>query len=229
MSARIILSITTAALFSIVSAQNPISESGKTIPTASFKKTDLGNPSIPGKIITSREGLDITAGGADIWGTKDEGTFAYVERSGDFDFISRIESVGAAHQYTKAGIMAREDLDAGSRHIYFQVFPDNRPRNKNNGGFEFQYRLEKDKEMKAIYPERFEGTPDFPVTYPNTWIRLKRQGNEFTGLCSNDGKTWKAFTSFSLNLPSKVFLGLAVTSHDAGKTTLAKFRDIKEN
>ena len=55
------------------------------------------------------------------------------------------------HQYTKAGIMARADLSDDSPHVYFQVFPDNTPRNKNNGGCEFQYRVEKGKEVKTNY------------------------------------------------------------------------------
>jgi len=108
----------------------------------------------------------MTAGGVDIWGVKDEFNFVYVERTGNFDLVSRIESLTAANQYTKAGIMAREDLTPGSRHIYFQVFPDNSPRNKNNGGYEFQYRIVKDSSMKAIYPKSSEGAPEFPVAFP---------------------------------------------------------------
>jgi hypothetical protein len=195
----------------------------------SFKHFDIGNPSIEGTVKLSDGGFDLTAGGADIWGVKDEFSFLYVERSGNFDFITRIESLTAAHLYTKAGIMAREDLIAGSRHIYFQVFPDNKPRNNNNGGYEFQYRHDKDGEMKAIYPKSAQGTPEFPVTYPNTWIRLKRVDNVFTGYYSPDGKTWKVYTTYNLELPSKLYLGLAVTSHDTGASATAKFRDLSES
>ena len=124
--------------------------------------------------------------------------------------------------------MARENLTPGSRHIYFQVFPDNNPRNNNNGGYEFQYRQVKDSLMKAIYPKSSVGAPEFPIAFPNTWIRLQRIKNEFTGYYSNDGKTWKAYTTYTLELPSKIYLGLAVTSHNPGKTASATFRDIEE-
>ena len=164
----------------------------------------------------------------DIWGVKDEFNFVYIERTGDFDMVSRIESLAAAHLYTKAGIMAREDLTAGCRHTYFQVFSDNNPRNKNNGGYEFQYRTVKDSSMKAIYPKSSAGTPEFPVTYPNTWIRLQRTKNDFTGYYSTDGKAWKVYTSFTLALPAKIYLGLAVTSHNTGQSATAKFRNIAE-
>ncbi len=194
--------------------------------TKDFKHTDVGNPAIAGTVTVSDGGFDITAGGADVWGVKDEFNFVYIEKLGDFDIAARVESLTATHQYTKAGLMAREDLTPGSRHIYFQIFPNNDPRNKNNGGFEYQYRQVTDGEMKAIYPARFDGTPDFPVTFPNTWIRLKRAGNIFTGYAGTDGRSWKEYATFTLDLPEKVYLGAAVTSHKITETATAKFRNI---
>lgn len=198
----------------------------KLLKTKDFMHADVGNPAIEGTVAVSKSGFDITAGGADVWGVKDEFNFVYIEISGDFDIAARVESLAAAHLYTKAGLMAREDLKPGSRHIYFQIFPDNKPRNKNNGGFEFQYREQTDGEMKAIYPGRFDGTPDFPVTFPNTWIRLRRVGDKFTGYTGTDGKSWKEYATYTLVLPEKVYLGPAVTSHNTTEYTTAKFRNI---
>jgi hypothetical protein len=224
----LIISACTLAIAQDNQKSASISLKSKPLSLASFKHSDVGNPSIKGTVKVSEKGFDITAGGADIWGVKDEFSFVYVERTGDFDLVSRIESLTAANLYTKAGLMAREDLTAGCRHIYFQVFSDNNPRNKNNGGYEFQYRQIKDGEMKAIYPKSSEGTPEFPVTYPNTWIRLNRTNNDFTGYYSTDGKTWKVYTTFTLELPSKIYLGLAVTSHNTNHTASARFRNIGE-
>jgi len=209
----------------IVSAQE-ITQKMNLIKTSEFRNTDVGNPAVSGKASILKEGFDITAGGADIWGVRDKFHFVYIEKKGDLDIAAKIESLSSPHLYTKAGLMAREDLTAGSRHIFFQLFPDNKARNKNNGGFEFQYRLQKDGEMKAIYPARFDGTPEFPVTFPDTWIRLKRVGNVFTGYTGTDGKTWKEYTSFTLDLPQKIYLGPAVTSHNKSEAAIAKFRDI---
>jgi len=203
-----------------------LSAKEKAISTKKFKNSDIGNPSLAGSTELMSDGIRITAGGADVWGVRDEFRFSYIEQTGDFDLFARIESLTAANLYTKAGLMAREELTDNSRHIFFQVFPNNNPRNKNNGGFEFQYRMEKAGEMKAIYPSKFEGSPAFPVNYPNTWIRLKRVGNEFTGLTSPDGKTWTEYTKFSMPLASKVHLGLAVTSHNTKETAIAVFRNI---
>ena len=198
----------------------------KSISLKKFKSTDIGNPALSGKTEVLANGISITAGGADIWGTKDEFHFSWFEQSGDFDFVVRIESLSETNLYTKAGLMAREQLSDNSRHIFFQVFPNNNPRNKNNGGYEFQYRLEQSGEMKAIYPESSVGEPEFPVNYPNTWIRLKRVGKEFTGFYSPDGKTWKKYASYSMELSKKLYLGLAVTSHNSEKIATANFRNI---
>jgi regulation of enolase protein 1 (concanavalin A-like superfamily) len=203
-----------------------LSAKEKAISPKKFKSTDIGNPDLAGTPVTGNDKIEITAGGADVWGVRDEFHFAYFEQNGDFDLVTRIESLTAPNLYTKAGIMAREDLSDNSRHIFFQVFPNNNARNKNNGGYEFQYRMEKAGEMKAIYPAKFDGVPEFPVNYPNTWIRLKRLGNDFTGYYSADGKTWKIYTEFTMQLAQKVYLGLAVTSHDTKKTSTAVFRNI---
>lgn len=221
LSVVILLSITGPSLLAQSLKSQPV-------PLASFKHGDIGNPSIAGTVKVTGNGIDIYAGGADIWGVKDEFSFAYVQRTGDFDIVTRIESLMAANLYTKAGIMAREDLTPDCRHIYFQVFSDNNPRNNNNGGYEFQYRQAKAGEMKAIYPKSSTGTPQFPAAYPNTWIRFQRKGNNFTGFCSTDGKNWKEYTTFTLELPSKVYLGLAVTSHNTTHAATAKFRNIAE-
>jgi len=214
------------ALSFLVIACTILTAKEKALPLKKFQSADIGNPAIKGAVKVLDQSLQITAGGADVWGVRDECHFAWIEQSGDFDLKARVESLTDPHLYTKAGLMAREQLSDNSRHIFFQVFPNNNPRNKNNGGYEFQYRKDQAGEMKAIYPAKFDGTPEFPVSYPNTWIRLKRTGSEFTGYYSTDGKIWKTFTTFSMELSKKVYLGLAVTSHNTKETARAVFKDI---
>ncbi len=75
----------------------------KPAPLTGFKHTDIGDPSIIGTVKQAENGYNITAGGIDIWGVKDEFTFAYIERTGNFDIVSRIASLTSADLYTKAG------------------------------------------------------------------------------------------------------------------------------
>ncbi len=199
----------------------------KIIPAKNLKNCDIGNPALTGQIDCTEKTFEISAGGSDIWGKRDEFHFSYKKLKGDFDFSVQILSLSKANQYTKAGIMARVDLTDNSQHVYYQIFPDNTPRNKNNGGCEFQYRREKGGEMKAIYPDPVTAGNQFDVTFPYTWIRLKRQGDIFESYISHDNKSWKLYTTYHQKMPKQLFVGLAVTSHNKSALAKAGFGSIR--
>lgn len=219
----IIISLTATSLIS--SGQNSVSKiSDKTIISFSdLKFADIGKPNISGSKIIHKDTISIIAGGADIWGKHDECYFGYKILSGDFDLTIQVLSLGAANKYTKAGIMARVDMSDSSQHVFYQVFPDNSARNKNNGGCEFQYRLVKGGDMKAIYPDPATAGNQFNVNFPNTFIRLKRQGDLFESYFSTDNKIWKLYSSFSIKMGERLLVGPAVTSHNKTDFTTAMF------
>ena len=190
---------------------------------ADFQFIDLGTSTKAGSVKIDKDEIEITASGKDIWDKHDEGSFAYKKLQGDFDFIVQAESLKGANLYTKAGIMARADLSDSSQHVFFQLFTDNKPRHNNNCGSEFQYREVKGGGMKAIYPDSLTAGSKFDINYPNTWIRMKRNGDVFTTYISKDNKTWNEYTSFTLKLPNELYVGLVITSHDSGKFATAKF------
>lgn len=191
-----------------------------------FTSADIGNPALQGTTVEVDGGYDVTGGGIDIWGARDEFQFLYTHIEGDFDIRGRLTALTPADPYTKAGFMARESLDEGAKHAYLQVFPDNSPRNKNNGGFEYQYRLEDGGEMKAIYPVTSTGEPPFPVAFPDTWLRLERRGNVFNGYSSMDGVSWTSYSTFKQSMAEAILVGLAVTSHNAERLATASFRNV---
>jgi len=191
---------------------------------------DIGSPKIPGSTTAAGSGYDLLAGGADIWETADQFHFAHRQVMGDFDWSVRVESLQKVHDYTKAGLMVRESLDADSRHFFHLVFPDNRLRNNNSGGYESQFRAQTARGCLALYPTT--GTalpPEFPVDFPNVWLRLKREGNRFTAWAGSDGKAWKPYVTFCLDLPEAAYVGLALTAHDGSKSAAARFRDLQAN
>ena len=219
---------TISVLFMVACLSNFLTaqDNSKAISAKKLKQTDIGNPAIAGKVTIAEKEFEIIAGGADIWGTKDEFHFSYQTLKGDFDLSVQILSLSKANQYTKAGIMARADLSDNSEHVYYQIFPDNSARNKNNGGCEFQYRSVKGGEMKAIYPDQKTAGNQFDVAFPNTWIRLKRIGDIFESYISSDNKNWKLYSTFTLKMPSELFVGQAVTSHNVKESTTAKFGSV---
>ena len=200
---------------------------GKLLPFSEFKNTDIGAKTKVGTATINKNKLIIVAGGSDIWGKQDEFHFTYKLIKGDFDMSVQVLNLSAVNQYTKAGIMARESLDDNSRHVYYQVFPDNSARNKNNGGCEFQYRTETGGEMKAIYPDMQAVDKKCEVAYPNTWIRLKRKGDVFESYFSNDNKSWRCYSTFTLQMPIELMVGLAVTAHNSKANTTAGFASVR--
>ena len=195
--------------------------------TGAFKSIDIGNPSHAGSAKTAVAGEEIIAGGKDIWGTNDQFRFTYQQWQGDFDVAVQVRSLTAPHLYARAGIMARADLSDNSQHIFFLVFPDNRPRHNNTSAYELQYRETKAGGSRGIYPPPDSTSPLFPVEFPHSWLRLSRTGNEFTSFVSEDGSHWKPYASYSMTLPQTVHLGLAVTSHTDEATVTAVIGDLQ--
>ena len=189
---------------------------------------DVGNPAIPGSTLTTPQGYLLRAGGADIWGQRDEFHFTGQQHTGDFDATVRVASHTLSHPYAKAGLMIRATLDDNAAMFYHFVFPDNRLRNNNNGGHESHVRSQAGEKCRAIYPADSTSTPPpFPVTWPNTWLRVTRRGQRYESWASTDGSNWAMFCSVDTPLPETVWLGLAVCSHDAAKECAGEFCDLR--
>lgn len=194
-------------------------------PVGTLSSVDIGGP-MPGSTdYNPATGIyTITASGNDIWDVSDQFRFVYQQRTGDFDIKARIESLTRIDGYTKAGLMARESLAANSRHVNANAYADNRPDGYFNG-YELIYRANAGG-LTAVT------TPPIPaprVHYPNTWIRLRRQGNDFTAYAGTNGVNWTQYATHTLALPSTLYFGIAVTAHDNTQTTTAGFRDLANN
>ncbi len=195
--------------------------------TLSLAGSDVGSPRLRGTTQQSATDVEIVAGGEDIWGTRDEFHYAHALVSGDFELSVRVVSLTMADLYTKAGLMLRASLEAGAEHALLLAFGDNQPRNQNNGGLEFQSRVAANGPCTGIYPPQpLPPQPDFPVRFPNVWLKLTRHGDTITGLSSEDGQSWRTFSVHEQRLPREAHVGLAVTSHNANQTVRAVFRDV---
>ena len=175
-----------------------------------YARVGIGNPALPGSQIPAGNGYNISAGGVSIGGTKDQFQLSYQLRTGDFDVQVRLDSVTLADAWSEAGFMAREDLTPGARFAATLATPT------ISGAF-FESR------NAANGSAAFSGS--FPVNYPNTWLRLKRAGNLFSGFGSFDGQNWSPLGSVTLALPSTVYFGFVVCSASTNQVTTAAFRD----
>ena len=194
-------------------AGNTIEDTTLAFTASFFEPAAIGGAKPIGGSIAVPGGLNITGGGADIGGTADEFQFSYKPRSGDFDVRVRVESLTQADVWSEAGLIAREDLAASSRFAAAMATP-------TISGTYFHYRATNNAAAGSM--------GSFPANYPNTWLRLQRSGNRFTGYAGFDGRHWTILGATNLPLPPTIFLGSGVSSHRTNLTSTAAFRDFSD-
>jgi hypothetical protein len=128
--------------------------------------------------------------------------------SGNFDVAVRAGRFELVRHFCQGGIDGARNAAASSRFAAAMATP------AMNGSF-FEWR---DPAGNAS-----SSSGNFPANYPNTWLRLKRAGNTFTGFASYDGQTWTQLGSATISMPGQIYLGFAVSSHSASAVTTAHF------
>ena len=155
----------------------------------------------------------MTASGADIWGTADQFHFAYKTLTGPGTIVARIDSVQETHAWAKAGVMIRQTLEPGSMHAFAIV--------SAASGVASQGRTNVDGNPF--------GTTEAGITASH-WVKLERDiGGNFTVSHSANGSSWVPVQNSvptNISMASDVYVGLALTSHDAAKTCEATFSNV---
>jgi YVTN family beta-propeller protein len=169
----------------------------------------IGTTGGPGSYSVTGDVHTVTGAGGDIWGSSDRFYFAYQSMSGDGEVVARILSQQNTDPWAKAGVMIRETLASGARNAAMLLTPSN--------GETFQWRPVASKRSYNV------GSGNGAVQ-PPLWLKLTRAGNTLTGFTSADGITWTQIGSATLNnLPTVVYVGLAVTSRVSGVGSTAVF------
>ncbi|MHC4743339.1 MAG: hypothetical protein ACYS8Z_15595, partial [Planctomycetota bacterium] len=183
---------------------------------------DVGDP-LPGNATESDGTLTVTANGSDIFHGSDNFHYVYKLLSGDGEISARVVSIGgpSSNSWRKAGVMIREDLSGPSFHAFMALTPT------PNYSVAFQYR-------DVVGDSDSEHGID--RVSPPYWVKLVRQGNQFTGYHSSDGVNWiKKSTAgegpdgvnpVTINMDTEVCIGLAVTSHEAGELCTCEFDNV---
>lgn len=104
---------------------------------------------------------------------------------------------------SKAGVMIREDLTAGSRNVLMQITP--------TSGSRFEYRSSPGATSVA-------GSSYFSSA-PPYWLKIDRTNTTFTCSRSVDGAAWTQVGTVNITMATDVYIGLAKCS--GSNTTLA--------
>jgi len=175
-----------------------------------FAPQDIGSPVIASTVAYTSNGVNISSAGNYIGGSSDQFNLEYQLQTGDFDLTVCLAGLGLSDLWAQAGLMARASLDAGSPFAAALATPG------MNGDF-FADRTTTN--GLAVT------SGSFPANYPNTWLRLNRVGNLFTGFGSYDGTNWTQLGSVTIAMPTQIYVGLAVASHNISQLTTAQFLD----
>jgi hypothetical protein len=155
----------------------------------------------------------ITASGTDITGLADEFHFAYKMMSGPGSITAMVLSVSDTDPWAKAGVMIRETLEPGSKHALACVTP--------GSGVASEGRIVTGGESYSANQAA--------ITAPH-WVKLQRDiSGNFTVSHSADGTNWVPVTGAGvqgIQMTANVYVGLAVTSHNAAETCEAQFSNV---
>jgi len=185
-----------------------------------------GQPASVGSFVEGPAGTyTMTATGTDIWGTADEFHYAFKMLTGAGSIVARVESVEQTNNWAKAGVMIRETLDAGSKFAAVYITPTNADGTSTNG-CRFQARTETDASATS---DTSVATAEQTAIVAPYWVKLVRDvGGNFRGYYSANGSTWQSMSwnPQFVTMGSNVYVGLALTSHDAALTCQAEFSNV---
>ena len=173
-----------------------------------------GYPGSVGSFIEGPVGTyTMTASGTDIWNEADEFHYAYKTLTGVGSIVAKVESVDNTNGWAKAGVMIRETLNPGSAHATMVVTPAQ--------GVSFQRRPS----TGATSTSANSTTGDEAAPY---WVKIERDlSGNFTAYHSANGSAWTMQGApENIQMSSNVYIGLAVTSHDAALTCQAVFTNV---
>ena len=170
---------------------------------------DVGSAGAAGSATVSGGTVSVRGAGADVWGTADAFHFFHQVLPADGEIVARVASVQNVHAWTKAGVMIRQSLNAGSPHAFMMVTPGK--------GLAFQRRAS----AGALSAHTSGGAATAPY-----WVKLTRRGQVLTAYKSADGAAWTKVGEDTLAISGPAYVGLAVSSHVSGTLATATFTDV---
>ena len=151
----------------------------------------------------------VSGSGANIWDASDAFQFAYRSTTGDFDISARVTAFDGPNEWSKAGLMVRESLNANARNA-FVMFSE-------GTGPALQYRT-----ATGGTTTRVTGAHAAVPVY----LRLVRQGTRFTAYSSATGSSWTTIGSATISMASTAYVGMGVTSRDPAAIAQATFTNV---
>ncbi|MDF9745654.1 hypothetical protein [Natrinema salsiterrestre] len=183
---------------------------------------DRGSINTVETAVDETDGFVVEGAGVDIWNRSDEGHFYFTDVSGDFDVAVEVDGLEDTDPYAKAGLMLRESLDPEAKNVMIRRTPGH--------DTSVQWRPESGGESTSLTSEAGDGESEISGgTIDASYQRLVRSGDTLAAYASADGDDWTLLADLSsdaIDLAESGYLGLAVTSHNAGTLCAAEFSEL---
>ncbi len=160
---------------------------------------DVGSVAAVGSAIHLNGLYTVKGSGANIYGTADACHYAGLPVSGDCTIVARIVSESSNNGSSRAGVMIRESMAAGSANAMMT--------RGTSGSGQCQYRT-------ATNGVTTLGT-SVAMALPY-WVAVERIGNTFNMYQSANGTTWTLNGTTTIAMGASAFAGFAVSSHSDG-------------
>ncbi len=172
---------------------------------APWSVEQIGAPLFAGNVC--RDGLtgclELVAGGHFLAGTSDQITFVEQPVSGDVVLTARVHKASGAENGWQVGVMLRESLDAGSRHVSMVIHQDGTSRPPR---------------FLAVNRSGSTGSSSKVgdnAALADAWVRVERRGEVFITSSSTDSESWKPIQTVILaNCPATVLGGVVAIGRD---------------
>jgi hypothetical protein len=171
---------------------------------------DIGGPALSGSASYDSGTLTVSAGGAGIRGYADQFHFVYQQVTGDAQIVARVDALSHASDNSKAGVMIRASLAADAAHGLAALTAGN--------GLRFQRR-------RATGGSSTNRSADSAAAAPR-WVGITRIGTRVSAYTSTDGSSWTHIGTDTIALDETVYVGVAVTSHDAAEPAAAALSQV---
>jgi hypothetical protein len=182
------------------------------------------DPSVPGLMYPDgANAYTIVCEGSDQWNNADGFNFAYEMKTNDFDVVVRVTSITKVSNWSKAGLMVREDLTPASRNWNIVNDPSNSDGIEAvDGSGTGANAVESNTRISANGgSSSWNINPNPAPHYPNAWVRLARIGTQLFAYYSTNGTSWTlqatndpTLVGDMTPLPSVVYVGISTSAHD---------------
>ncbi len=196
-----------------VSAYVRIDIKSKNNPCYPWLSSDIGDALLPGSFTCSNSKYEIEGSGSDIWNNSDGFHYAFQYIEGDCEISAKVESLEGSNEWAKAGVMIRESMSGNSKTAFACVTTRN--------GITYHQRTETNAQMEG-------GNRNAEIKAPY-WVKMVRKGNSLNYFFSEDGQNWNNLGSREFAMNQRLYIGLALTSHNNNEKAIGVFSNLKMN